>query len=190
MKLAISQPTFLPWAGYFGLLNFTDEFVFLDDVQYSKRGWQQRNCIKINNKSFNLSVPVISKNKYNQKINEVLIDNSKKFIDDHKKTIEHNYKKSKYYSSYVEEIFKIYDCKHQRLIDLNFDFIIKICELLKIKISFVKSSSLKTKSSKDGLILEICKLKQCNTYVSTIGAKDYLLNNIDEFKKFNSSSIF
>jgi hypothetical protein len=66
MILGISQPTFLPWAGYFGLLDFVDEFVFLDDVQFNKRSWQQRNNIKINNQTFFLTVPVISKNKYNQ----------------------------------------------------------------------------------------------------------------------------
>ena len=49
MNLGISQPTFLPWCGYFGLLNYVDEFVILDNVQFQKRSWQQRNQIKILN---------------------------------------------------------------------------------------------------------------------------------------------
>ena len=46
MKIAISQPTYLPWQGYFGLIDFVDEFVFLENVQFVKRSWQQRNRIK------------------------------------------------------------------------------------------------------------------------------------------------
>jgi hypothetical protein len=84
MILGISQPTYLPWGGYFGLLNFVDEFVFLDDVQFSKRSWQQRNLIKVNNEKKFLTVPVLKKKKSEQKIYEVKInkeDNSvNKFI--------------------------------------------------------------------------------------------------------------
>ena len=182
MILGISQPTFLPWVGYFGLLDFVDEFVFLDDVQFNKRSWQQRNNIKINKQTFFLTVPVISKNKYNQKINEVLIDKKSNFIQDHKRCIEINYKKTNYFNVYADEIFKVYDISHDNLIDLNIDFIKLICNLLKIKFSLTKSSELKTKSSKENLILEICKIKKAKTYISTIGSKIYL-NNDHEFKE-------
>jgi hypothetical protein len=182
MILGISQPTFLPWAGYFGLLNFVNEFVFLDDIQFNKRSWQQRNNIKINNKNFFLTVPVISKNKYNQKINEVLIDKKSNFIQNHKRCIEINYKKTNYFKDYADEIFKVYDINHDKLIDLNIDFIKVICNLLKIKFSFIRSSELKTNSSKENLILEICKIKKSKTYISTIGSKNYLNNDYD-FKK-------
>jgi len=182
MILGISQPTFLPWVGYFGLLDFVDEFVFLDDVQFNKRSWQQRNNIKINNQTFFLTVPVISKNKYNQKINEVLIDKKSNFIQDHKRCIEINYKKTNYFNVYADEIFKVYDISHDNLIDLNIDFIKVICNLLKIKFSLIKSSELKTKSSKENLILEICKIKKAKTYISNNESKIYL-NNDNEFKE-------
>ena len=48
MKIAISQPTFFPWQGYFALIDYVDEFIFLDNVQFDKRSWQQRNYIKLN----------------------------------------------------------------------------------------------------------------------------------------------
>jgi hypothetical protein len=182
MILGISQPTFLPWAGYFGLLNIVDEFVFLDNIQFSKRSWQQRNKIKINNQFFFLTVPVISKNKYHQKINEVLIDKKSNFIENHKKNIEFNYKKARYFDNYVNQIFKIYDIKHDRLVDLNIDFIKTICALLNIKFLSTRSNDLQLKSSKEKLIIDICKLKRCSTYVSTFGSNDYL-NNGDEFVK-------
>ena len=48
MKIAISQPTYLPWQGYFALIDYVDEFIFLENIQFNKRSWQQRNKI-INN---------------------------------------------------------------------------------------------------------------------------------------------
>ena len=63
MRLAISQPTFIPWYGYFGLVDYVDEFVFLNDVQFEVRSWQQRNYIKCNNEKKFLTVPVLKKKK-------------------------------------------------------------------------------------------------------------------------------
>ena len=67
MIVAIMQPTYLPWVGYFNLINKSEYFVFLDDVQFDKRSWQQRNKIIINSHQRYLTVPVLSKNKYLQK---------------------------------------------------------------------------------------------------------------------------
>ena len=58
MKIGISQPTFLPWAGYFGLIDYVDEFIFLDNVQFERGGWQQRNYIKVNKNKHLITIPV------------------------------------------------------------------------------------------------------------------------------------
>ena len=71
MKVAISQPTFVPWQGYFALIDYVDEFVFLDNVQFEKRSWQQRNYIKVNDAKKIFTIPVDSKNKSKQKINQI-----------------------------------------------------------------------------------------------------------------------
>lgn len=63
MKIAISQPTFLPWAGYIGLIDYVDKFIFLDNVQFEKRSWHQRNNIKVNNQRYLVTIPVYSKKK-------------------------------------------------------------------------------------------------------------------------------
>ena len=70
MKIAIMQPTFMPWAGYFALINYVDKFVFLNDVQFNTRSWQQRNKIFANNKTRFLTVPILKKILRYQKINE------------------------------------------------------------------------------------------------------------------------
>lgn len=185
MKLGISQPTFLPWAGYFGLISYTGKFVILDNIRFNKRSWQQRNNIKLNDTNFLLTVPVISKNKFKQNINEVMIDKKRNFVDNHIKIIEHNYKRSKYYNLYSNLIFDAYSSKHNKLIDLNLCFIKLICEILEIKFSYILSSSLQITESKDQLILDICKKMKCKEYVSTIGAKEYLRNE----DNFNTNDI-
>ena len=113
MKIAISQPTFLPWPGYFALINYVDEFVFLDNTQFAKRSWQQRNYIKLNEDKYLVTIPVISKNKFNQKINQVQIDYNNFQVSKFLKTIELAYKKSPYFSSYFEIFKKILNKKNK-----------------------------------------------------------------------------
>ena len=74
MRVAIMQPTFLPWSGYFGLMQSVDMFVFLDSVQFDRRSWQQRNRIKTSSGPKWLTVPVRSKGKRSQLISDVKID--------------------------------------------------------------------------------------------------------------------
>ena len=79
MKIAISQPTYLPWQGYFALIDYVDEFIFLENIQFNKRSWQQRNKIINNGKEIFLTVPVKSKGRFNQNIIDVELDNFNKF---------------------------------------------------------------------------------------------------------------
>ncbi len=185
MKLAISQPTFLPWCGYIGLIDHVDKFVFLDDVQFDKRSWQQRNYIKFNNDKHLITVPIKSKNKRFQKINEAEIDHDINFIDKHKKKIFYSYSKSKFYDQYSEDIFKIYDKKHKKILDFNLDLITYFCKCLNIQTKFEFSSNMKTKEKKQDLILEISILMKCKEYISTLGSKSYL----DNEKKFKDNRI-
>ena len=79
----IMQPTYLPWPGYFDLMDQSDIFVFLDYVQFDKRSWQQRNRIKSAAGEQMLTVPVFSKGQFSQNIYEVHVDHSSNFIESH-----------------------------------------------------------------------------------------------------------
>ena len=81
MKVSIMQPTYLPWAGYFGLMMLSDYFVFLDDVQFERRSWQQRNYIKNKKDIINLTVPVIKKGLRDQKINQTKIYDKQFYVN-------------------------------------------------------------------------------------------------------------
>ena len=77
MKIAISQSNYIPWAGYFKLIESVDKFIFLDNVQYTRRDWRNRNTIKINNKKRWLTIPVQTKGKYKSKISEIFVSEPK-----------------------------------------------------------------------------------------------------------------
>lgn len=72
-RAAIIQPNFFPWVGYFEIIKFVDIFIILDDVQYNKRDWRNRNFISNNGTKLSITIPVQTKNKYSQKINETKI---------------------------------------------------------------------------------------------------------------------
>ena len=138
-KIAISQPTFLPWCGYIALIDYIDEFVFLDNVQFEKRSWQQRNYIKSKSGKLNLTIPVISKNFYEQKINEVKIDYSNKLYSKLMKTIEQNYKQAPFFNDYATGLFKILELKPDKLMDLNISLIKWICGILNIDLNYLST---------------------------------------------------
>ena len=97
MKVAIMQPTFNPWLGYFDLIDYVDTFIFLDTVQLNQQSWQTRNKIKVQNKELMIPIPTIknkNKNKKDLIIKDTLIDFRKfDFRKKLLKTIELNYKK-------------------------------------------------------------------------------------------------
>lgn len=190
MKLAIMQPTFLPWPAYFALINYVDEFIFLDNVQFDKRSWQQRNFIISNKKKTLLTVPVISKNRFDQTINEVEIDQSSQYIKKHLKTIEMAYSKTEFYKKNIDDISKIYNNNFKYLVDLNFALIEFFLQKMKISTQINYASKLNIKEKKEKLIDAICKSRKCNEYISPEGSRTYLTelqNNNKEYQiKFYS----
>ena len=174
MKLAAMQPHFLPWCGYISLLDFVDEFVILDDIQFNKRSWQQRNKINLFNESFLLTVPVFSKKKFNQLIKDVQIDNLSNFKKKHKKILIDAYSSRPFFDEYFLEISKIYDKDHELLIDLNLDILNFFIEVLNINTKLVLKSKLKINSKKENMIKDICEQTGCSEYISPIGSEVYL----------------
>jgi len=171
----ITQPTYLPWIGYFSFLNKASEIVFLDDVQFSKRSWQQRNRILSNDKSKYLTIPVISKGKREQMIKDVEIF-EKKFFQKHLMIIEHNYKKTKYFKEYFELLNSLNNQIENLkfLSEINILLIEKICMILNIKVKFSKSSSLNIQKKRSHKIVEICNLKLKKQLLSNEGTIDYI----------------
>ena len=185
-KISINQPTFMPWLGWFELLDNTDVFVLLDDVQFSKQSWQQRNRIKTSKGSEFITLSV-KKNSNKEKINDVKLTNFKYDLKKMIKTIETNYNKTKHYEKLIKELMILFDkiSDSKKLIDVNLNLIIFFNKILGINKKIYFSSNLPFSLNKTNYIIEICKFFKIDNYVSPYGARDYLLNDIDKFKKNN-----
>jgi len=90
-RVVILQPSYLPWIGYFEQMARADQFVHLDDVQYTRRDWRNRNKIRTNEGWAWLTVPVQQKNLYTQLLKETRIDNSTNWNKKHCSAIRFNY---------------------------------------------------------------------------------------------------
>ena len=175
MKIAaIMQPTYLPWLGYFDLISNSDIFIILDNVQFDKRSWQQRNRIKSPNGELMLTVPVLSSGKFAQKINEVSIDHSQKFKKKHFNSIVNCYKKSHNFEKLIHYFEKIYSKEISSLYELNYSFIKMMSSFFKIKTEFIFASSLQAKGKKSALLVNICKELNIKNYYSPKGSKAYI----------------
>ncbi|HNV95219.1 MAG TPA: WbqC family protein [Bacteroidales bacterium] len=184
MKAAIMQPTYLPWIGYFSLINQVDYFIFLDNVQFDKRSWQQRNRIKTKNGLMWLTVPVDVKNKFFQKIYEASISDIN-FYETHLKTMYYNYAKSNYFNEIYVILNEVYLKKHKSLSELNIELIKTISQFIGIKANFIKASELNINEKRSKLLSSICECLNVNVYVSPLGSKDYLVEEKDEFLNKN-----
>ena len=177
MLISIQQPEFFPWIGYFHKLMNVDKVVFLDSVQFKKRYFENRNKIRTPNGWCWIRTPVQTKGRYNQNINDVLIDNSIKWKHKLCQTIESNYKKAPFWKDLGDDLLSIVICSHSRLSNLNLKIIIYLMERLNIKIDWCLSSSLLTKGKGSDLIIEICQILSAKQYLSGINGKQYLFEN-------------
>ncbi|MCX7940605.1 MAG: WbqC family protein [Elusimicrobiota bacterium] len=186
MKVAIHQPQYLPWSGYFNKILQCDIFVFLDDVQYKKNEWQNRNKIKTATGTQWLTVPVHYK--FGQKINEVIIDNKILWKKDHIKSIEVNYRKAKYFFDFFPVVENLLSREYTKLVDINIESIKCVLSYLGINKQFVLSSTLNIEDEKTERLVEICKKLSADVYISGSGARDYL--DIELFEKNNIKVVF
>jgi hypothetical protein len=179
------QPTYLPWLGYFDLIKSSNVFVFLDHVQFSKQSWQQRNKVRDKNGEQILTIPVKRTTVKNNPINGVLIDNNKRPLNKHLKTIKNNYAKSRNFKEVYLELEGLYLKKYNYLVDINIDLIKYGCKQMGITPNIILSSSLNVQAKKVEGIVEICHKLDSNHYLSPAGAEEY----IEENNIFDSNNI-
>jgi hypothetical protein len=186
ISVAIMQPTYLPWIGYFGLIDHVDEFIFLDTVQFSKRSWQQRNQIKTSAGATWLSVPVHSKGVRDQTVKNVSIVYDGSYPSKHIRAIEIAYSKTPYFSQYANELFAILTRTYSQLAELTIDLIDWFCDILGISTPLKRSSELDVQGSKADLLADICRVFDADLYISPPGSKDYM-DESDAFEKLGIS---
>lgn len=171
-KIAILQSNYIPWKGYFDLINMVDEFVFYDEVQYTKNDWRNRNKIKTSQGIQWLTIPVRQET-LEQKIKDTKISD-KKWNVKHWRTLSQNYSKSKYFKDYKDIFEELYlNSDEEYLSQINYKFITTINEILGIKTKLRYSSEFELIDGQTEKLLNICKQCEANSYLSGPAAKDY-----------------
>ncbi len=171
-KIAILQSNYIPWKGYFDLINMVDEFIFYDEVQYTKNDWRNRNKIKTPQGIQWLTIPVRQEN-LEQKIKDTKITD-KKWNIKHWRTISQNYSKAKYFKDYKDIFEELYlTCDEEYLSQINYKFITAINEILEIKTKLRWSSEFELVDGQTEKLLGICKDCNADIYLSGPAAKDY-----------------
>lgn len=172
-RIAILQSNYIPWKGYFDLINFVDEFVLYDDMQYTRRDWRNRNKLKTLQGLKWLSIPVLVKGKYYQKISDTIVSD-KCWAIDHWQTIQQFYSKCEHFRDYREPIEEIYlGGLSDHLSQINFRFIKVINSILGIQTKITWSSDYELMEGRTEKLLGICQQAGAGIYVSGPAAQDY-----------------
>ena len=177
MIIAIHQPNYLPYLGFFDKMARSDIFVIYDDAQFNKSDFQHRNRIRIYHGWKWLTVPV---DKKRIPINEVKIRNEVKtwkgvkWANAHFRDIHDNYKDAPYYSMYEEELMRIYKRTYEKLVDLNMELIRFLMKAFDIDMEIVFSSELGFTSKSTQRLVEIVEALGGDVYLSGPKGKDYL----------------
>lgn len=188
MKCVILQPFYIPWRGYFQQIYKADTFIFYDDVQFEKRGWESRNRIKTANGAQWLSIPVLNKGsiKNGTPINEIEFDKSQNaWREKHWKTIKQAYSKAPFFPQCENLLRKFYSGNETFLADFTINSTIELARELKIeKTQFRLASEFKATGKKTDRLLDILEKVGATHYISGAAAKDYI-----ETEKFREAKI-
>ncbi len=169
------QTNHLPYGGYFAKMNSVDIFVLVDDTQYVKKEFHNRNrVLLLTGKAYWLSIPVNTSGKFHQKINEVEIDHRSNWSVKHLKTIKLNYRNCPYFNEIFPELERIYNQQWSFLADFNIE-IIEFCKsYLGIQTPLMRSSKLGCKGKATELIADICRKTSSDAYLHGKHARDYV----------------
>ena len=183
MKVAIMQPYFLPYIGYFQLINAVDVFVVYDNIQFSKKGWFHRNRILVNSKDEYFTLPLKKDSDYLNVNQRWLSDSWEQEKLKTLRIIKENYKKAPFYLSSLPIIEEIFNFKSTNLFDFIYNSIIKINSILDIKSKIVLSSTLAIDHELKAQlkVLAICENLQASHYINPIGG--ILLYDAPSFEK-------
>ena len=174
MIISIHQPNFIPWIGYFYKIAKSDTFVILDDVQFTKNSFINRNKIKTPSGEQWLGIPIIQSGKFGQNINQCQIQNQEIHLSKITKSIKLNYAKCEFFDWLYPDLQTILNKKDQTLVSANVALISTILNLLEIKTPFMLASDLHNiEGESTERLISICKELNADKYLYGFGAKNY-----------------
>lgn len=171
-KIAIVQSNYVPWKGYFDMIAAVDEFIFYDDVQFTKNDWRNRNKIKTPKGAEWISIPVGQD--IGRRVRDVVLSNNRWQIK-HWKTLESNYHRASYFSEVAAIIEPLYrHQKYSHLSMLNREFIEVVCRFLGITTKISNSWDYNLVGGRTERIVDLCVQAGAGEYISGPAAKDYI----------------
>lgn len=178
--VAIMQPTFLPWAGYFNLISSVEKFVFLNSVQIEKQSWQTRNRILVNGAEHTLSIP-INRDTLGGVLTSVRTQPRERWFRKMRTTLIQAYA----FSAFRDEMIAIFDASYGTgdlsLERMNRTFIAGFCDLLYIPTPLLLASDLDAQGVRSERLIAICQSVNAQVYLSPRGSADYLA--LDGFER-------
>jgi hypothetical protein len=180
MKCAIHQPQFLPWLGYLHKISSCDVFVFLDNIQFKKNEYQNRNKIRIGTEAKWLTVPVSFS--FGDTIRETSLADDPRWRRKMISTIEYNYRETPFFKVFSSSLFAILNGKWNNLADLNQATVEWLISVFEIKTQiFVASRMPQFSNNPTRRLIDICKHVGADIYLSGAGGQNYL--DISQFEK-------
>jgi hypothetical protein len=182
-KVAILQSNYIPWKGYFDLINQVDEFILFDEVQYTKNDWRNRNLIKTPRGLQWLSIPVKHTGLQTQRICDTEVADSR-WAKKHWHSLLHYYSKAPFFKQYSEYFKALYLTQTPpSLSQINYQFISTINSILNIKTRLSCSSDYTLIPGKTARLVKLCQDSLAQEYISGPAAKNYI--EADLFKAAN-----
>ncbi|MCM1387768.1 MAG: WbqC family protein, partial [Bacillus sp. (in: Bacteria)] len=172
MKAGIMQPYFMPYIGYWQLMNAVDIYVIYDDVNFIKGGWINRNRILNGNNVQYINVPVSGASPF-KSINQIEVRQDKIYIEKNKKTIWNAYHKRPYFETVYPLVKDILECEYINLAQYLEYSIKKVCKYLNINTKLLISSQIEKDNSLKGeaKVIDICKQVDADIYYNAIGGR-------------------
>jgi len=174
-RVAIVQSCYVPWKGYFDLINSVDEFILYDECQYTRQDWRNRNRIKTATGTRWLTIPVTIDGLYGQRIDETRIAQSD-WAERHWDVVRQAYRRAPHfdhYASAVQDAYARVSTEHF-LSRVNRALIEVVCSLIRIPTSLSWSTDYTASGSRTERVVSLCKASGASVYVSGPRGRDYL----------------
>lgn len=174
-RIAIVQSCYIPWKGYFDLINSVDEFVLYDESQYTRQDWRNRNRVKTSSGTRWLTIPVTINGLYNQRIDETRIADAR-WAERHWAILHQAYRRASQYDVYADEIQAAYErvASKPLLSDVNRTLLEAVCRVLDIRTTMSWSTNYRATGSRTDRVVSLCEAAGATVYVSGPRGRDYL----------------
>lgn len=200
------QPYFFPYVGYFQLASAVDQFVIYDNIQFSKKGWVNRNRILVDGQDQFITLPLKKDSDYlninQRKLSDTFSDDRQKIL----RRIKESYRKAPYFKDVFPLVDEVFNCQEVNLFSFIFNSVLRTCDYIGIKTAFIVSSTVDIDHSlkAEQKVLAIAKQMRATTYINAIGGKElysaenfaafgidlrFIQSNPLEYKQFNNGFV-